>query len=393
MRELQPTIRACDASARAVPAPDRGNRIDQRVAEYETWDELKGYCVHSADPVGRLVLGVLRPRRRARAASRLGRRLHRPAARELPAGRAARSRARAGLPAGGGPAPLRRRPSSTGRTSRCGGCSSSRPSGRAACWRRRAMLRTRIGGRVGPGGRALRARRARRARGARARRLGRLHAAAAALARAARAGGDSQMTVEAGLRRGRADHARAGAQLRLRDHGAAAAEAAGDRRDLRLRARGRRRGRRRAARRTRSARGSRSCDARSTAARRRRDARWRSPTRARATRFPPRRCTISSTAACRTPSRTRYADFDELRGYCRHVAGAVGVACVAVYGSDERERAETLGVALQLINIVRDVREDWELGRVYLPQDELAAYGVSRGGHRRGPRRRRSGGR
>jgi 15-cis-phytoene synthase len=73
----------------------------------------------------------------------------------------------------------------------------------------------------------------------------------------------------------------------------------------------------------------------------------------------------------------RYADFDELHGYCRRVAGAVGVVCLAVYGSDEVERAETLGVALQLINIIRDVREDWELGRVYLPQDELSAYGVS----------------
>lgn len=73
---------------------------------------------------------------------------------------------------------------------------------------------------------------------------------------------------------------------------------------------------------------------------------------------------------------SRYASFDELRGYCEKVAGAVGVACVAIYGSDDVERAETLGVALQLINIIRDVREDWELGRVYLPQDELAAYGV-----------------
>ena len=73
----------------------------------------------------------------------------------------------------------------------------------------------------------------------------------------------------------------------------------------------------------------------------------------------------------------RYADFAELDGYCRRVAGAVGVACVAVYGSDDVERAETLGVALQLINIMRDVREDWELGRVYLPQDELTAYGVT----------------
>jgi len=74
---------------------------------------------------------------------------------------------------------------------------------------------------------------------------------------------------------------------------------------------------------------------------------------------------------------SRYATFDELHGYCRKVAGAVGVACIGVYGSDDTERAETLGVALQLINIVRDVREDWELGRVYLPQDELAAYGVT----------------
>jgi phytoene synthase len=74
---------------------------------------------------------------------------------------------------------------------------------------------------------------------------------------------------------------------------------------------------------------------------------------------------------------SRYATFEELRGYCTKVAGAVGVSCVAVYGSDDVERAETLGIALQLINIIRDVREDWELGRVYLPQDELASFGVS----------------
>jgi phytoene synthase len=73
---------------------------------------------------------------------------------------------------------------------------------------------------------------------------------------------------------------------------------------------------------------------------------------------------------------TRYADIDDLLGYCRKVAGAVGVACVAVYGSDDVEHAERLGLALQLINIARDVREDAELGRVYLPQDELDAYGV-----------------
>src|SRR5438105_1290469 len=73
---------------------------------------------------------------------------------------------------------------------------------------------------------------------------------------------------------------------------------------------------------------------------------------------------------------TRYRDFDELRGYCEKVAGAVGLACVQVYGSDDTEHAMTLGIALQLINIIRDVDEDRWLGRVYLPQDELAAFGV-----------------
>ena len=71
-----------------------------------------------------------------------------------------------------------------------------------------------------------------------------------------------------------------------------------------------------------------------------------------------------------------YADFAELRGYCEKVAGAVGLACVPVYGSDDTEHAMALGIALQLINIIRDVDEDRQLGRVYLPQDELAAFEV-----------------
>jgi phytoene synthase len=71
-----------------------------------------------------------------------------------------------------------------------------------------------------------------------------------------------------------------------------------------------------------------------------------------------------------------YADFAELRGYCEKVAGAVGLACVPVYGSEDTEHAMTLGIALQLINIIRDVDEDRQLGRVYLPQDELGAFGV-----------------
>jgi len=78
--------------------------------------------------------------------------------------------------------------------------------------------------------------------------------------------------------------------------------------------------------------------------------------------------------------RGRYANWDELREYCRCVAGAVGVACAAVYEPSSweagRPRAETLGLALQQINIMRDVAEDWSLGRVYLPQDELERFGV-----------------
>jgi phytoene synthase len=78
---------------------------------------------------------------------------------------------------------------------------------------------------------------------------------------------------------------------------------------------------------------------------------------------------------------TTYATFDDLRGYCEKVAGAVGVACIPVYGSDDVERANTLGIALQLINIMRDVDEDRRLGRVYLPQDELAQFGVTELAH------------
>src|SRR3954463_10476312 len=59
MRALQPAIRACDLPREPFLRLIEANRIDQRVAEYETWEELRGYCVHSADPVGRLVLGVV----------------------------------------------------------------------------------------------------------------------------------------------------------------------------------------------------------------------------------------------------------------------------------------------------------------------------------------------
>jgi squalene synthase HpnC len=59
MRALQPTIHTCRLPREPFLRLIEANRIDQRVAEYETWADLKHYCVHSADPVGRLVLGVI----------------------------------------------------------------------------------------------------------------------------------------------------------------------------------------------------------------------------------------------------------------------------------------------------------------------------------------------
>jgi phytoene synthase len=79
--------------------------------------------------------------------------------------------------------------------------------------------------------------------------------------------------------------------------------------------------------------------------------------------------------------KNRYASWQELHEYCRRVAGAVGIACAAVYEPRDpaaaEPLAERLGLALQQINIMRDVPEDWELGRVYLPQDELEQFGVT----------------
>jgi squalene synthase HpnC len=60
MKVLQPTIREFDLPREPFLRLIEANRMDQRIAEYETWNDLKEYCRHSADPVGRLVLGLLR---------------------------------------------------------------------------------------------------------------------------------------------------------------------------------------------------------------------------------------------------------------------------------------------------------------------------------------------
>jgi phytoene synthase len=76
----------------------------------------------------------------------------------------------------------------------------------------------------------------------------------------------------------------------------------------------------------------------------------------------------------------RYATFDELRTYCNLVASVVGRMCVRIFGFTDPaalERADDLGLALQLTNILRDVREDAiDMQRVYLPQEDLDRFGI-----------------
>ncbi len=79
---------------------------------------------------------------------------------------------------------------------------------------------------------------------------------------------------------------------------------------------------------------------------------------------------------------TRYATFDDLYQYCVRVASAVGLMCVEIFGYEDpasRQYAIELGVALQLTNILRDVPGDLDRGRVYIPCEEMARFGVSDG--------------
>jgi 15-cis-phytoene synthase len=78
--------------------------------------------------------------------------------------------------------------------------------------------------------------------------------------------------------------------------------------------------------------------------------------------------------------RTRYETFDDLLLYCRRVASAVGLICIRIFGSSGPracEYAQNLGIALQLTNILRDIKGDFGRGRVYLPLSDLAHCGVT----------------
>ena len=75
-----------------------------------------------------------------------------------------------------------------------------------------------------------------------------------------------------------------------------------------------------------------------------------------------------------------YRTFEELYQYCYHVASVVGLVCIKIFGyqNPQAEKlAERCGVAFQLTNIIRDVKEDAVMGRIYLPAEELKQYGVT----------------
>src|SRR5438477_12816521 len=85
----------------------------------------------------------------------------------------------------------------------------------------------------------------------------------------------------------------------------------------------------------------------------------------------------------------RYETCEQLQRYCYLVASVVGFVCIHVWGFDEAdgkamEYAEACGLAFQLTNILRDVKEDAERDRIYLPQEDLRRFGVTEDDLKRG---------
>ena len=76
---------------------------------------------------------------------------------------------------------------------------------------------------------------------------------------------------------------------------------------------------------------------------------------------------------------TEYQSFEDMRTYCYKVASTVGLSLIEIYGYTDpnaREHAEEMGIFLQMINVLRDIEEDISRGRVYLPREELARFGI-----------------
>jgi 15-cis-phytoene synthase len=87
---------------------------------------------------------------------------------------------------------------------------------------------------------------------------------------------------------------------------------------------------------------------------------------------------------------THYETFEDLHYYCRCVAGSVGRLSLGIFGTHgdqakASQLADDLGIALQLTNILRDIREDYGNGRVYLPAEDLTKFGVDLSGTSPGP--------
>ncbi len=85
-------------------------------------------------------------------------------------------------------------------------------------------------------------------------------------------------------------------------------------------------------------------------------------------------------AAVLTKRIRTFRTFDDLYAYCYHVASVVGLVCIKIFGYRDPEAeklAERTGIAFQLTNILRDVKEDAEMGRVYLPEQDLERFGLT----------------
>ena len=96
----------------------------------------------------------------------------------------------------------------------------------------------------------------------------------------------------------------------------------------------------------------------------------------------PRQASQHQEAPGEADLQVRYRTFEDLRLYCYRVASVVGLVCIRIFGyrdSAAEPLAERLGLAFQLTNIIRDVKEDASMGRVYLPEEDLAQFQISPG--------------
>jgi phytoene synthase len=89
---------------------------------------------------------------------------------------------------------------------------------------------------------------------------------------------------------------------------------------------------------------------------------------------------VDATATPAAPITVQYQTFEDLKLYCYRVASVVGLVCIHIFGYRDpaaEPLAEQCGLAFQLTNIIRDVKEDAAMGRVYLPEEDLAKFNLT----------------